>query len=94
LTLIFGLKKRRVGGGRGRPGFEERLDFLRARAPQMPALARDEVQHHVPCDSEQPVAKGPFTWIGFPAVHGGSDRAEDLLDEILGVGVLKPLPAR
>jgi len=60
----------------------------------MPALARDEVQHHVPCDSEQPVAKGPFTWIGFPAVHGGSDRAEDLMDEILGVGVLKPLPAR
>ena len=45
-------------------------------------------------DSEQPVAKGPFTWIGFPAVHRGSDRAEDLLHEIKRVGVLKPLPAR
>ena len=60
----------------------------------MPALARDEVQHHVPRDPEQPVAKRPFAGLGIPAVHGGSDRAEDFLDEIRGVGVLKPLPAR
>ena len=94
LSLVLHLEHRGVCGGRRRPGFEKPPDLLRARTSRVPALARDQVQHHVPRDAKQPVAEGPLGGVGVPSVHGGSDRTQDILNEVLGVGVLKPLLTR
>src|SRR5262249_42530902 len=58
----------------------------------VPVPADEEIDHQVASDREQPATEGAAPRVIRLALDGPGHRPEDLLDQVGGVGILKPPP--
>jgi hypothetical protein len=58
------------------------------------SLSGEEVEDQVPSDAEQPTSERASVWVRIIPLDGSGHGAEDFLNQILGIGFLKPSSSR
>ena len=91
---VLGLEQGRLFRGRVGLLFHQALHVGVAGAARVPPLRGQQVDDQVAGDPRQPAPERAPRRVGVITLDGPGDGAEDLLDQVLGVGILKPSSPR